>query len=368
MQVKPLVEAVLAALGVAVLSASACADPTVEAVEFVGMAAPATVDEKTDVYTRARVIYRYTDGKTKTYDLAYHQIMATTEVINGNMVGGLFDQKEAPLIDNNGQMASDAADGTSLLGIPGIRAADTARNHPLALVIQFEFKELPPTDGVSSGSFWSKLPVTPGLAKLDQDNRTGTLRVVDYSPISFRAVNGGWSHCGATTSAWNTHLGSEELRAGRQDARGPAPSPRFRRHHRHRELQQALLRQCCHGQRLPLRRAARDQRGQGRQGQSGQALCPGPLCPRDGRAGRRPPHRHRRRRRQEHRPVHVRRRRGKGSLGRNAVRCEGHSDRRRQQLQNPSVAVGTMRCASSQFAISASWGASVGRSQAPRST
>jgi len=104
------------------------------------------------------VIYRYTDGKTKTYDLAYHQIMATTEVINGNMVGGLFDQKEAPLIDNNGQMASDAADGTSLLGIPGIRAADTARNHPLALVIQFEFKELPPTDGVSSGSFWSKLP------------------------------------------------------------------------------------------------------------------------------------------------------------------------------------------------------------------
>jgi len=210
MKVKPLVEAVSATLGVAVLSASACANPTVEAVEFVGMAAPATVDEKTDVYTKAQVIYRYTDGKAKTYDLAYHQIMATTEVINGIMVGGLFDQKDAPLIDNNGQMASDAADGTSLLHIPGMQAADTARNNPLALVTQFEYRELPPKDGVSSGSFWSKLPVTPGLAKLDQDKRTGVLRVVDYSPISFRAVNGGWIHCGATASAWNTHLGSEE--------------------------------------------------------------------------------------------------------------------------------------------------------------
>ena len=96
MKVKPLVEAVSATLGVAVLSPSACANPTVEAVEFVGMAAPATVDEKTDVYTKAQVIYRYTDGKAKTYDLAYHQIMATTEVINGIMVGGLFDQKDAP--------------------------------------------------------------------------------------------------------------------------------------------------------------------------------------------------------------------------------------------------------------------------------
>ncbi len=49
-----------------------------------------------------------------------------------------------------------------------------------------------------------------GLTKLDQDKRTGVLEVVDYDNISFADVNGGWIHCAASLSPWNTHLGSEE--------------------------------------------------------------------------------------------------------------------------------------------------------------
>jgi hypothetical protein len=108
-------------------------------------------------------------------------------------------------------MASDAADGTSLLDIPGMKAANPAKSRPLAMVVNFEYKELPPNnDDIIAGSFWSKLPATIGLARLDQNKKTGALEAVDYDPVSFSTVNGGWIHCGSTPSAWNTHLSSEE--------------------------------------------------------------------------------------------------------------------------------------------------------------
>lgn len=182
----------------------------VKSVEFIGMAAPATAEEKSDVYTKAQMQVTYQNGKTDTFKLNYHQLMATTELINGKVVGGLQDVNDAPLTDWNGQMASDAPDGTSLLDIPGMRAADPAKSRPLAMVTQYEYKELPPNDGVSTGSFWSKLPALMSLTTLDQNKRTGALEVVDYSPISFSAVYGGWIHCGSTLSGWNTHVGAEE--------------------------------------------------------------------------------------------------------------------------------------------------------------
>lgn len=183
---------------------------SVQSVEFIGMSAPADAGEKADIYTRAKMKVSYRNGETTIHDLKYHQLMATTDVIKGNVVGGLYDVHGAPIMDLNGQMASDAPDGTSLMEIPGMHADRPWMNRALALVTQYEYKELPPNDGASSGSFWSKLPVTPSLAILDQDKRTGALEVVDYSPISFSGLGGGWIHCGSTLSAWNTHVGSEE--------------------------------------------------------------------------------------------------------------------------------------------------------------
>lgn len=210
MEIKPVVIALSTALGITVLSSPACANSTVKAVEFIGMDAPATIDEKSDVYTKAKVKYTYTNGKVETFDLKYHKIMGSTELVNSKVVGGLHDAHGQPLMDNDGQMASDAADGTSLLDIPGMKAANPAKSRPLAMVVNFEYKELPPNDGISTGSFWSKLPATIGLAKLEQNKKTGALEAVDYAPVSFSEVMGGWIHCGSTPSAWNTHLSSEE--------------------------------------------------------------------------------------------------------------------------------------------------------------
>jgi hypothetical protein len=213
MHLKPTVIAVLAVFGLG--TQAACAAPAVKSVEFIGMPSPATVDEKTDIYTKAQVKYTYANGKARTFDLKYHQLMATTEEINGKVVGGLFDQHDAPLTDDDGQMASDGPDGTSLMVIPGLKPSKPAKQHALAMVTQYEYKSVPPNDGTDYAAlgiteFWSKLPTVMSLAKLDQDRRTGKLDVVDYDTISFADLNGGWIHCGSTLSAWNTHIGSEE--------------------------------------------------------------------------------------------------------------------------------------------------------------
>ena len=180
-----------------------------KSVEFIGMAAPATSSEKADAYSSAVMRATCADGTTRDYPLQYHQIFGTTDRVGPNMVGGLFNSNGMPLTDNDGQMASDAPDGTSLMRIDGLSVPDAAGN-PLAMVTQFEYKELPPNDGASSGPFWSKLPAVMGLTLLDQDQRSGLLTAKSYRPIDFAGVDGGWIHCGSTLSGWNTHLGSEE--------------------------------------------------------------------------------------------------------------------------------------------------------------
>ncbi len=187
-----------------------CEPRNIKQVEFLGMEPPATVEEKADVYTGARMKVTYKNGEKRYFRLKYHQLMATTDLINGSMVGGLYNVDDEPLLDLDGQMASDAPDGSSLINIRGLRSDQPWRSHALALINQYEYKELPPNDGVSTGSFWSKLPAAMSQAKLDQNKWTGALTVVDYAPISFSDVNGGWIHCGSTLSRWNTHVGSEE--------------------------------------------------------------------------------------------------------------------------------------------------------------
>ena len=200
---------VIALMGCYSLAACGGDDPVgVTAVEFIGMDAPATAAEKADVYTRAKMKLSYSDGTSRTLDLQYHQLMATTDVIGGVLVGGVLDAVDRPLQDADGPLAYDAPDGTSLMSIAGLTAADPARNNALALVNQFEYKELPPAG--QTGSFWSKLPSGMGLSILNQDKQSGALAVARYSNISFKGVNGLWIACNSSTSPWNTHLGSEE--------------------------------------------------------------------------------------------------------------------------------------------------------------
>jgi len=214
------------------------AELPVKSVEFIGMDPPATLDERTDIYTGAKmkVTYRNHRGQhgkkgtyEKVYDLEYHQLMATTEEVNGKVVGGLFDVNGDPILypdevaDEIGgelksnalggqQVTSDAPDGNSLMIIPGMRAANPRKSRPLALVTHYEYRGsttgLPPL--AEGEDYWSRLPALMSLALIDQNKRSGALEVTDYNPIDFAKVYGGWIHCAASLSPWNTHLGSEE--------------------------------------------------------------------------------------------------------------------------------------------------------------
>lgn len=188
---------------------------SVKSVEFIGMPAPATPAEKADVYTQARMKVTYRNGKSRTYDLKYHQLMATTDIINGKTVGGLYNVYDDPIYGTGTlgqQISSDAPDGNSLMVIPGMRAAKPWKNRALALVTQYEYRGL--TTGLPDlepgDDYWSKLPATMSLAMIDQDKRSGGLQVTDYDNISFADMNGLWIPCAASLSPWNTHLGSEE--------------------------------------------------------------------------------------------------------------------------------------------------------------
>jgi secreted PhoX family phosphatase len=225
MKFKPIALAVATALGVGALSTAVSSDrdrdrdhhdhdKRIQSVEFIGMQAPDTVKKKSDIYTTAKLKVTYKRGGTKIYDLKYHQLMGTTDTIKRKVVGGLFDVNGDPLTDEYGQMASDAADGTSLMVIPDMGSSYPKALGTLAMVTQFEYREVPPGwPGYyvePYTSYWSKLPALISLSKLAQNKRTGALKVLDYDPIDFSGVNGGWIHCGSTLSAWNTHIGSEE--------------------------------------------------------------------------------------------------------------------------------------------------------------
>jgi hypothetical protein len=199
--------------------------PGVRSVEFTGMPPPSTVEERADVYTTAKMKITYLNGKSRTFDLRYHTLVNTTDVIRGQMVGGLFDARGLPLVDGYGQLASDAADGNSLIDVPGMTARNPWTHDALALVTQFEYRDLPPGwPGVPYVSHWSKLPAAMGLTEIAQDQRTGGLEAVDYRNIDFSGVQGGWIHCASSLSPWNTHLGSEEYEPDAKTREGIPPA------------------------------------------------------------------------------------------------------------------------------------------------
>jgi secreted PhoX family phosphatase len=154
-------------------------------------------------------------------------LMATTDMINGKKVGGLFDVNGDPINDDLGQIASDAPDGNSLMVVPGMRPdANWHGANALALVTQYEYRGLPPVGPeFTESDYWSRLPATMSLARIDQDKRSGALAVTDYDNIDFAEVNGLWIPCAASLSPWNTHLGSEEYEPDAKTREGiPAAS------------------------------------------------------------------------------------------------------------------------------------------------
>ena len=227
MRIRPLSAAIAAVLSLSLAACNSDDDSrSLSSVEFIGMPAPATAAQKADAYSTAKIKYNYSDGSSATLDLAYHKIFLTTDMIGGSMVGGLYDSNDRALTDNDGPMAADGPDGTSLIQVPELTVPGGTGN-PLAMVVNFEYRELPPNDGTSKGGFWSKLPAATGLGLIDQNRQNGSLSAKSYQNVSFKGVNGGWIHCGSTLSAWGTHLSSEEYEpdAKTRVAFPPPPEP-----------------------------------------------------------------------------------------------------------------------------------------------
>jgi secreted PhoX family phosphatase len=57
---------------------------------------------------------------------------------------------------------------------------------------------------------YGQLPSAIYQAKVEQDKRTGNLRVVDMNNVDASGVDGIWTPCAASLTPWGTHLGGEE--------------------------------------------------------------------------------------------------------------------------------------------------------------
>jgi hypothetical protein len=179
---------------------------SVKSVEFVGMAAPSTPEQRAQTYTEARLKVTYRNGRTTEIPLTYHRLFWNTDTIGGVTAGMIYDVKGQPLLDVNGNPhIAETPDANSLLRVPGATRADPESN-PLFLVTHYEYDWL----DTAGNDQYGKQPMTMSLATIRQDKDTGAMRALALENIDMADVKGLWIPCAGTLSPWNTHLGSEE--------------------------------------------------------------------------------------------------------------------------------------------------------------
>lgn len=184
----------------------------VVAIDFISMDAPATPEQRASVYSNAKIRISYKDGSSKMQPLEYKQLFATTDIVNGEVVGGLYDAVGQPLMDtsvpaNPTQYVSDTPDANSLIKIKHTDAdALGVEGNPLFMVTHYEYV----TENNAGNSEYGKLPMTMSLSTLDQNKKSGELSLVKYKHIDMAGIRGLWIPCAGSLSPWNTHLGSEE--------------------------------------------------------------------------------------------------------------------------------------------------------------
>lgn len=186
-------------------------DPTtISSVEFVGMSAPSTDQERSSVYTTAKVIVSYTDGTSKEFPLAFNTLFYNTDKVGSNPyeAGRLYDINGAPLLDDfGGPMIAETPDANSLLQITGAPSTGKGGN-PLYLVTHFEYDWLLSDGSKADGDH--PMPMTMSLTTIDQNTTNGVLTSVNQRNIGMSAIYGLWTPCAGSQTPWNTHLGSEE--------------------------------------------------------------------------------------------------------------------------------------------------------------
>ncbi|WOS39078.1 PhoX family protein [Xanthomonas rydalmerensis] len=211
--------------------------PRVRAVSFDGMAAPSLAEPAamatTSVRSHVEVILH--DGSRQRFALAYRPFFMTgDQVPDGKggtvLAGGYYDIHNRPILDRSipgseRPFFSDCPDGSSLLTLPHAQVPGVRGNTVFA-VVQFEYT----TRDLAGNGTYRQLPAPIAVLTLDQDPRTGHLRLVKYHNVDTSAVHGLWTTCGASLSPWNTHLSSEEYEPDAASIAGNTQFQRFSEH------------------------------------------------------------------------------------------------------------------------------------------
>ena len=195
-------------------SFAAHAEPKITSVEFTPTLAPETDAERTSYYTHSSAIVTYQNGSKKTFPLAYHPLYRSGDKIGKAQAGLIVDSHGKPVersaANADGEVAqgpfiSFAPDANSLLGTQ--KGKNTAY-----LMTHYEYNtEAPNVDaGKPAVQLYGQLPAAIYQAKVEQDKKTGSLRVVDLNNVDAAAVDGIWTPCAASQTPWGTHLGGEE--------------------------------------------------------------------------------------------------------------------------------------------------------------
>jgi len=182
--------------------------------DFTGMGAPDTAAAQATTSVGSSLEVTYADGTKQSFKLGYQPLFLTgDQVPDGKggtvLAGGYYDVNGKPILDTSAtpptQLFSDCPDGYSLLSLPGASAPGVTGNTVFA-VVQFEYTNRDAKDE----SLYGQLPAQIAVLTLDQDKKTGVLKLVKYEAVDATKAHGLWTTCGASLSPWNTHLSSEE--------------------------------------------------------------------------------------------------------------------------------------------------------------
>lgn len=179
----------------------------VKSVDFVGMAAPETIEEMAKPYSEASIKVTYANGNTNTFPLTYKELYNTGDQLikfNGQKIaaGTPLDVNGDPIQDKS----KDGSEAHYISDAPDANSLFNSINGDLYLISHLEYT----SQDAMGNDAWRKVPASMTLTKLYQNIETGELKVVEADKVDFSAANGLWVPCNGSLSPWNTHLGSEE--------------------------------------------------------------------------------------------------------------------------------------------------------------
>ncbi|MBM7868301.1 DUF839 domain-containing protein [Heliobacterium gestii] len=199
--------ALTAGLMLPAVTPAVAATPAIQSVQFKGMPAPTTVEEMAKPYSTASVEVTYAGGAKKTFPLSYKELYKTSDgliSLKGKKIaaGTPLDVKGNPITDKSVTdlpvtYVSDCPDANSLL---------QPIDKNLYLVTHLEYTSVDST----GHDAWRRIPASMVLSKLDQDKKTGELKVAKADKIDVSSIDGIWVPCNGSLSPWNSHLSSEE--------------------------------------------------------------------------------------------------------------------------------------------------------------